>query len=92
MPLQTGFAQNWMKATGEIITGFEFYPAIDPAGKVASDDSELARDRRIDGSDVLLPPIAAARRTIDIANPYFVPDQVPSIYSSPRTAAASKCA
>ena len=36
MPLQTGFAQNWLQATGEVVTGFEFYPAIEaPAGKLA---------------------------------------------------------
>src|SRR5688572_18059058 len=32
MPLQTGFAQNWLETTGEVITGFEFYPAVEPAG------------------------------------------------------------
>ena len=36
MPLQTGFAQNWLQATGEVVTGFEFYPAIEePAGTLA---------------------------------------------------------
>ena len=33
MPLQTGFAQNWLQTTGEVVTGFEFYPALqEPAG------------------------------------------------------------
>ena len=57
MPLQTGFAQNWLQATGELITGFEFYPAFDePAGTACrADDPELAGNRRLDRADVLLP-------------------------------------
>ena len=26
LPLQTGFAQNWLETTGELVSGFEFYP------------------------------------------------------------------
>ena len=57
MPLQTGFAQNWLQTTGEVITGFEFYPADRGAGGQArgADDPELARDGRINGAHVLLP-------------------------------------
>ncbi len=77
MPLQTGFAQNWLQETGEIITGYEFYPEIEePAGKLAvqtilsSPESGASTVRTF-----YYLSIAAARRTIDIANPYFVPDQ-----------------
>jgi cardiolipin synthase len=76
-PLQTGFAQNWLQATGEVITGFEFYPPIEePAGKLSvqtilsSPESGASSARTF-----YYLSIAAARRTIDIANPYFVPDQ-----------------
>jgi len=77
MPLQSGFAQNWIQATGEVITGFEFYPAIEePAGTLAvqtilsSPESGASTARTF-----YYLSIAAARRTIEIANPYFVPDQ-----------------
>ncbi|MEO5742675.1 MAG: phospholipase D-like domain-containing protein [Vicinamibacterales bacterium] len=77
MPLQTGFAHNWLQATGEVITGFEFYPAMEePAGRLAvqmilsSPESGASTARTF-----YYLSIAAARRTIDIANPYFVPDQ-----------------
>jgi cardiolipin synthase len=77
MPLQTGFAQNWLQATGELITGFEFYPDIDePAGTlsvqtiISSPETGASTARTF-----YYLSIAAARRTIYIANPYFVPDQ-----------------
>ena len=77
MPLQTGFAQNWLQTTGEVITGFEFYPAVEePAGSVtvqtilSSPESGASTARTF-----YYLSIAAARRTVDIANPYFVPDQ-----------------
>jgi cardiolipin synthase len=77
MPLQNGFAENWLQETGEVITGYEFYPAVEePAGKLAvqtilsSPESGASTVRTF-----YYLSIAAARRTIDIANPYFVPDQ-----------------
>jgi cardiolipin synthase len=77
MPLQSGFAQNWLEATSEIVTGSEFYPANEtPAGKLAvqtilsSPESGASTARTF-----YYLSIAAARKSIDIANPYFVPDQ-----------------
>ena len=77
MPLQSGFAQNWLEATEEVVTGFEFYPAVEaPVGRLAvqtilsSPESGASTARTF-----YYLSIAAARRTIDIANPYFVPDQ-----------------
>ena len=77
MPLQTGFAQNWLQTTGEVVTGFEFYPAVEePAGALtvqtilSSPESGASTARTF-----YYLSIAAARRSVDIANPYFVPDQ-----------------
>jgi cardiolipin synthase len=77
MPLQSGFAQNWLQATSELITGSEFYPPIDePAGTLtvqtilSSPETGASTARTF-----YYLSIASARRTIEIANPYFVPDQ-----------------
>src|SRR5688572_13902838 len=77
MPLQTGFAQNWLQATGEVITGFEFYPPMEePAGKLAVQTILSSPETGASTARTFYYlSIAAARRTIDIANPYFVPDQ-----------------
>ena len=77
MPLQTGFAHNWMQATGELITGFEFYPAPEaPVGDLAVQTILSSPETGASTARTFYYlSIAAARRTIDIANPYFVPDQ-----------------
>ena len=77
VPLQTGFAQNWLQTTGELITGFEFYPSIDePAGKLAVQTILSSPETGASTARTFYYlSIAAARRTIYIANPYFVPDQ-----------------
>ena len=77
VPLQTGFAQNWLQATSELITGFEFYPPIDkPAGTLAVQTILSSPETGASTARTFYYlSIAAARRTIYIANPYFVPDQ-----------------
>ncbi len=54
-PLQTGFAQNWLEATGELVTGPYFYPSPVAAGDLSlQTHHELARNRRLDRArDVL---------------------------------------
>ncbi len=77
VPLQTGFAQNWLQSTGEVVTGFEFYPPIDePAGKLAVQTILSSPETGASAARTFYYlSIAAARRTIFIANPYFIPDQ-----------------
>ncbi len=77
MPLQTGFAQNWLEATGELVTGAEFYPVVDiPPGKLAVQTILSSPETGASTARTFYYlSIAAARRTLDIANPYFIPDQ-----------------
>ena len=75
VPLQTGFAHNWGQATGELISGDRYYPAIPPAGPtpvftiMSSPEAGASTVRTM-----YYLSIACARRSIDIANPYFLPD------------------
>jgi cardiolipin synthase len=78
MPLQTGFAHNWLQATGELISGAQFYPA--PLETPAGDDAlQTIMSSPETGASTVRTfyylSIASARRSIHIANPYFVPDQ-----------------
>jgi cardiolipin synthase len=76
-PLQTGFAQNWLEATGELITGPIFYPAPKPAGPLSLQTIMSSPETGASTVRVLYClGISAARVSIDIANPYFVPDHV----------------
>jgi cardiolipin synthase A/B len=76
-PLQSGFAQNWLEATGELITGPDFYPPLEPAGDLALQTIMSSPETGASTVRVMYClAISAARRSIDIANPYFVPDHV----------------
>ena len=74
-PLQTGFSQNWLETTRELISGPLYYPVCEPAGTldvltIISTPVTGASTARV----MYYLSIAAARRSILIANPYFVPD------------------
>jgi cardiolipin synthase A/B len=74
-PLQTGFAQNWLQTTGELISGPLYYPFNEPAGPLAL--QTIMSSPEIGASTVRIMyylSIICARRSILIANPYFVPD------------------
>jgi len=76
-PLQTGFAQNWLETTGELVTGTDFYPPAATAGPLALQTIMSSPETGASTVRVMYClAISAARRSIDIANPYFVPDHV----------------
>lgn len=75
--LQGGFATNWQKSTGELVSGAAYYPALIPAGSHAL--QVILSSPETGGSHVqtlYYLSIACARATLLIANPYFVPDEV----------------
>jgi cardiolipin synthase len=77
VPLQTGFAHNWQETTGELLSGDAYYPRIDPTGPLSV--QTLLSSPEIGASHVRTMyylSIVCARRSIYIANPYFVPDPV----------------
>jgi cardiolipin synthase len=74
-PLQTGFSQNWLETTRELISGPLYYPLPDVVGDVSaltiiSTPVTGASTARI----LYYLSIAAARQSILIATPYFAPD------------------
>jgi cardiolipin synthase len=75
--LQSGFAENWQKSTGELLSGPTFYPEIVPAGTLSA--QMLLSSPETGGSSVrtlYYLSIVCARHSIFITNPYFVPDPV----------------
>ena len=76
-PLQSGFAQNWLEATGELVTGPMFYPPPAAAGPLSLQTIMSSPETGASTVRVMYClAISAARASIDIANPYFVPDHV----------------
>ena len=75
-PLQTGFAQNWLQTTGELISGPQYYPATFSAGPLTA--QTIMSSPEAGASTVRIMyylSIICARQSIYIANPYFVPDE-----------------
>jgi cardiolipin synthase len=76
-PLQSGFAHNWLECTGELVTGPDFYPALTPAGPLSLQTIMSSPETGASSVRVMyFLAISAAKKSIDIANPYFVPDHV----------------
>ncbi len=72
---QSGFAQNWLRTTGEILGGHEYFPLLVPVGDtgvqtILSSPSEGAGA----AGTMHLIVLQCARRHLYIANPYFIPD------------------
>jgi cardiolipin synthase A/B len=75
-PMQTGFAQNWLKTTGELLSGAVYYPEHEREGEFAVQTVMSSPESGASSVRVMhYLPIVCARRSIYIANPYFVPDQ-----------------
>lgn len=73
--LQGAFVDTWVEATGVMLGGDAYFPRLDPLGDV---DAQVIASAPAAGDftiySALLLAIAAARHTILITNPYFVPD------------------
>jgi cardiolipin synthase len=73
--LQAAFLDNWVEAEGHVLDGEAYFPPIAPAG---ADLSQAFRSAPGEGSASMrlmyLLAIAAAAKSIRIANAYFVPD------------------
>jgi len=72
---QAAFNDNWVRTTGEVLNGAEYFPQLKPLGDL---DAHLFISSQAGGSDSMhlmyLMSIAAAARTLDLAASYFVPD------------------
>ena len=75
VPLQTGFAVNWLQTTGELISGQRYYPPTECGGPLSA--LTVMSSPETGASTVRTMyylSIVCARKSIFIANPYFVPD------------------
>ncbi len=76
--MQAVFVDNWIKATGRVLHGPEFFPVThNTAGKM---DAQMFGSSPVGGSEsmhlMVLLALTAAQKSIDIENAYFVPDRL----------------
>ena len=73
--LQTGFAQNWLETTGELLSGNSYFPPPDAAGTIATQTVFSSPKSGSSGTRIMYElSITSAQKTLYIANPYFIPD------------------
>ncbi len=72
--LQTGFATNWLEVTGEALIGPRYFPVLEPVGDVDVQAVMSSPKGDLFTASILYSlAILCARKSILIANPYFVP-------------------
>lgn len=76
--MQAVFVDNWIKATGRVLHGPESFPTELPAQ--GDMDAQMFGSSPVGGSEsmhlMVLLALTAAHTSIDIENPYFVPDRL----------------
>ncbi|WP_288378166.1 cardiolipin synthase [uncultured Massilia sp.] len=75
--IQAVFNDNWLKATGTVLDGPDYFPALAPVGDMPA---QMFSSSPTGGSESMhlmyLMAITAARKTIDLSAAYFVPDDL----------------
>ena len=75
--IQAVFNDNWLKATGTVLDGPDYFPALKPVGDMPA---QMFSSSPTGGSESMhlmyLMTITAARKTIDLSAAYFVPDDL----------------
>jgi len=73
--MQSVFIDNWIKVTGDVLHGPDYFPALTPAGPAAA---QMFSSSPSGGSESMqlmyLLAVTAASRSIDLSAAYFVPD------------------
>ena len=73
--MQSVFIDNWIKVTGDVLHGPDYFPALAPVGPAAA---QMFSSSPTGGSESMqlmyLLAVTAASRSIDLSAAYFVPD------------------
>ncbi|HXW09983.1 MAG TPA: phospholipase D-like domain-containing protein, partial [Steroidobacteraceae bacterium] len=73
--MQAAFMNNWIKTTGEVLQGKDYFPALEPAGTALGQVFTSSPSGGGDSMQLMyLMSITAAQQRIDLSAAYFVPD------------------
>ncbi|MEQ1885553.1 MAG: phospholipase D-like domain-containing protein [Bryobacteraceae bacterium] len=73
--MQSGFAQNWLETTGEIISGEDYFPESHVEGRVEVQTILSSPEAGTGAAGTMyMVALQSARKELFIANPYFIPD------------------
>lgn len=75
--MQATFAANWLQTTAHLLVGSDYFPKAERAGDVMAECYKSGPNEGPENARVAyLLAIASARKSIRIANAYFVPDDL----------------
>lgn len=75
--IQQAFMDNWMQTRAVVLHGDDYFPELAPTGDTLCQVFKSSASEGADSARVMfLLSIAAARRTVRIANSYFIPDDL----------------
>jgi cardiolipin synthase A/B len=76
--MQAVFVDNWIKATGRVLHGAEYFPTL--SNTCGDMEAQMFGSSPVGGSEsmhlMVLLALTAAKTSIDIENAYFVPDRL----------------
>jgi cardiolipin synthase len=74
--MQFAFMDNWVKSRGELLTGLDYFPAVEPNGSHLGQVLKSSPSEGISAMKLLyIVSIVSATKSIYISNAYFVPDR-----------------
>ncbi|MEM5310714.1 cardiolipin synthase [Paraburkholderia sp. JHI869] len=75
--MQAVFMDNWVKSTGNVLHGWQYFPEIDDAGNGLAHTFSSSPSGGSDDMELMyLMAITAAARSIHLSTAYFVPDKL----------------
>jgi cardiolipin synthase len=75
--MQAAFMDNWIKTTGKVLQGAEYFPALQPAGTALAQVFTSSPSGGGDSMQLMyLLSVTAAEKRIDLSAAYFVPDEL----------------
>ena len=75
--MQAVFMDNWVKSTGNVLHGWQYFPEIDDAGDGLAHTFSSSPSGGSDDMELMyLMAITAAARSIHLSTAYFVPDKL----------------
>jgi len=75
--VQQAFMDNWMQTRGCVLHGDDYFPELKPEGELVCQTFQSSSAEGADSARIMfIFSMAAARRSIRIANAYFIPDDL----------------
>jgi cardiolipin synthase len=73
--IQGAFSDNWVQASGEVLHGDDYFPALEPAGPLPAQMFKSSIEGGAESMQLMyLLTLAAAKQSIDLSMAYFIPD------------------